>query len=73
MTALHVAAYYGEEGDQIFLTSFFDDISAIQKCTIFNGVQYKYSVVVLVEKKLIISNLYNLIKNTFKNMEDMLF
>jgi hypothetical protein len=30
MTALHVAAYYGEEGDQIFLTFFFDDISAIR-------------------------------------------
>jgi len=30
MTALHVAAYYGEEGDHIFLTSFVDDISAIR-------------------------------------------
>ncbi len=65
MTALHVAAYYGEEGDQIFLTSFIDDISTIQKSTIFNGLQYKYSVVVLVD-------VYNVIKNTFKNIEDML-
>jgi hypothetical protein len=30
MTALHVAAYYGEEGGHIFLNSYFDDISAIR-------------------------------------------
>jgi hypothetical protein len=36
MTALHVAAYYGEEGDQIFLTSYFDDMSTFQYSLVDN-------------------------------------